>query len=71
MISTAHLGEDEITFKDRYPVYDYLHNTMKWTCGSNTPCARLSPAPEWGIPEFYFLLKFSNRYAFRLCYSAQ
>ncbi|XP_067937037.1 uncharacterized protein [Watersipora subatra] len=42
-----------------YPIYDKNANEIVWHCGKKSECSKLPPA-ESGIPEYYFLLKFSN-----------
>lgn len=42
-----------------YPVYSREDNVVSWHCDVKSDCASPPPA-EWGIPEFYFLLEFSN-----------
>lgn len=44
-----------------YPVYSDEDNAVIWHCDTKSPCAHPPPA-EWGIPEYFFLLEFSNKY---------
>ena len=43
-----------------YPVYDHNNNAMVWHCDTKSDCSSPPPA-EGGIPEYFFLLKFTNR----------
>ena len=47
-----------------YPVYSSTDNAVIWHCDTKSLCAYPPPA-EWGIPEYFFLLQFSNEYVRR------
>jgi len=44
---------------DGYPVYDSSNNAINWHCDKKSDCY-YPPPSEDGIPEYFFLLEFSN-----------